>query len=207
MGRKYKHLLTLMTISHKIANTSAYPTDLPSFIYTDAPTTNTPYGVHDIHLHIHNYSAFLILIIACLAFCIFLYKQLNRRQRPTLMLEITNGRDCVTCFAMYLPLCIKSCHFHATAPVHIIEMTKSLRPCLIIDWGNFEIITNMAQNALSLPSTIRITPWTAYKLSKILNNTSKPHITQLWASHHNFCIPIDVCSSECSLCPEDAANE
>ena len=206
MCRKYRKIIALITISQKLGQSSAYPTNLPSFIYTDIPTTTAPYTLEDIHIHIHNYSAYVILTIALVAFCIFLYKRLYCYHRPALMIDITNGKQCVTCFIMHLPLCIQSCHFHATLPYKIIDVQNIICPSLTFNWGNLQIITTNDYSSLSLPSTIRISPWNAYKIRRAISGTS-PVMIQLWACHHKFSMPINICSTDCGLTSPEKSVE
>ena len=206
MCRKYRKILTLVIISQKLGQSSAFPTNLPSFIYTDIPSTTAPYTLEDIHIHIHNYSAYVVLTVALTAFCIFLYKRLYCYHWPALIIDITNVKHCVPCFIMHLLLCSQGCHFHATLSYKIIDVQNNVYPSLTFNWGNLQIINTTKYSSLSLPSIIRISPWNAYKIRRTISGTVLA-VIQLWACHHKFFMPVNICSADCVITSPDKSVE
>ena len=196
MYQKYRKLLAVVMLLHRAGQSSASPT-LPSFIYTDIPNTTTPPTTQDIHVHIHNYSSYVILIFALFAILLVLYRCI-RKPRPALMVDITNGKECTTCFIMHLPLCIQNCHFHATLPFKVLEVQGIFYPALIFDWGDFGVYIENSDSSLTLPSTVRVSPWQAYQIRKAIRRVY-PLMTQLWACHHKFGMPIKFCDTSCTL--------
>ena len=197
MYRKYKKVLAVVTLLHHAGHSSAYPT-LPSFIYTETPTVTPSSVTQDIHVHIHNFSSYVILVFGLLVILYILFQRI-RNPRPTLMIDITNGMECATCFIMHLPLCIQCCHLHLSLHIQILNVQGILKPSLVFDWGDLAIFSeNNEYSSLTLPSTVRISIYQAYKIRKTLKR-GLPLITQLWACHQNFGMPIKFCESNCSL--------
>ena len=197
MYRKYRKFLAVVTMLKRAGHTTAYPT-LPSFIYTEAPTTTAPTHIQNIHVHIHNFTSYIILAFGLFLVIYIIYKRI-RSPRPNLMIDITNGRECMTSFIMHLPLCIQSCHFHSSLSMQIFSIQGMLKPTLSIDWGDLIIFSETNETlSLTLPSTIPVSMYTAYKIRKTFKR-GLPLITQLWACHQSFGMPIKYCDSSCPL--------
>ena len=80
MYRKYRKFLSVVTMLKRAGHTTAYPT-LPSFIYTEAPTTMAPTHIQNIHVHIHNFTSYIILAFGLFLVIYIIYKRI-RRPRP-----------------------------------------------------------------------------------------------------------------------------
>ena len=115
------------------------------------------------------------------------------------MIDITNGRECMKSFVMHLPLCIQSYHFHSSLSMQVLSIQGMLKPTLSIDWGDLIIFSETNETlSLTLPSTIPVSMYTAYKIRKTFKR-GLPLITQLWACHQSFGMPIKYCDSSCPL--------
>lgn len=197
MVSKYRKLLAVVTLLQRAGSSTAYPT-LPSFIYTEKPTSTAPPAIQDIHVHIHNFSSYIILALGLLIILYTVFKRV-RSARPAVMIDITNGTECITCFIMHLPLCIQNCHFHLSLNIKLLNVQGIVKPSLNFDWGDLAIFSdNDAYSSLTLPSTVRVSIYEAYKIRKALKR-GLPLITQLWACHQNFGMPIKFCDSNCSV--------
>ena len=198
--RKHKALMTFMTLSQSIKHVASMPTQLPSFIYTAAPTlpTSTPW-IQTIPEVLPSYITYVTLVLMLTICFIYIYKYCKKSTKPYLVLEITNSNISVTCFITLLPTCIKQCHFSASKPVSINSVKFNPFPSLSINWSNFTAAFGSKTNIIKPPKYIKLGLLQTYKIKQILSSRS-PFVTQIWIAHHNYCIPVDLCTSACPLC-------
>ena len=196
MKYQYRKVLAVASLMHQVQKVSTYPT-LPSFIYTNEPTTIEQTITTDIHVHAHTYSSYAILAICFIAISVYIYNKM-RKPRPALMVDIMNGKDCITCFIMNLPIYIQNCHFHATLPFKIINVEGTIFPTISFHWGDLNIFIDHIDNSLTLPSRIKVTPWQAYQIRRSLTRKTSL-MTQLWACHQKFGMPIQLCDTTCNF--------
>ena len=194
--QKYRKVLAVASLMHQVQKVSTYPT-LPSFIYTNAPTTIEPTITTDIHVHAHTYSSYAILALCFVAISAYIYN-IMRKPRPALMVDIMNGKYCITCFIIQLPIYIQNCHFHSTLPFKIINVKGTFFPTISFNWGDLNIFIDHIDNSLTLPSTIWVTPWQAYQIQRSLTRKTSL-MTQLWACHQKFGMPIQLCDTTCNF--------
>ena len=69
-----------------------------------------------------------------------------------------NGKYCITCFIMHLPIYIQNCHFHSALPFKIINVEGTFYPTISFQWGDLYIFIDRTDNSLTLSSRIRVTP-------------------------------------------------
>lgn len=181
MFRKYRKLLAVVTLLQRAGPSTAFPT-LPSFIYTEIPTTasHTRYPCAYTQLQFLHTLAFGLLVI--------LYIVFKRERSPSVIIDVTNGTECITCFIMHLPLCIQSCHFHLSLNIKILNVQGIFKPSLNFGWGDLAIFSEKDEfSSLTLPSTVRISIFEAYKIRKSLKRDS------LYLPNYGHVIKILVC--------------
>ena len=200
--RKVKSLSMLLTVNTQLKHASGLPA-LPSFSYTQPPTTEAPQSVlSQIHENIPNYNTYILLGLTLMAFIYFVKVQRSKLRKPALMLEISTTTTSAMCKVINLPTCLNQCTFISPNPVTLQRVNFTLRPSLIVGWNGFKVKVQNNSHILVPACKIHLDFISAYKFSQILGGM-EPIITQLWVAHHNYCIPIDVNSSE----PNQSANE
>lgn len=193
--RKYKSLAATVTMATQFKSASS--ASLPSFIYTDAPTQQTPIPwTTQVHTALPHYNTYILLTLSLLAFLYFIKQQIRQRQKPELMLEVSNSFTSITCRILTLPTCISFCTYHSDSKPQINGVRFGFTPKLSVNWNNFSINVSGDMHTLLPPISIPLTWIQAFHFKRILQTR---HVTQIWLTHHNYCVPIDISVSPCVL--------
>ena len=150
----------------------ALQTTLPSFIYTKRPepTTNDTFNF-DITLS-WEHANFIFLVINTILLLVLLFKLINRRKAPKLILEITSLKTCMFIPVMTLPLCPSHAALDIPENVSNIRVCGSLLfPTLQIDWAGFTIDDELTDTKYQVPSEVTLTIWQSYTLRRMINQT------------------------------------
>ena len=129
---------------------------------------------------------YLVAFTVCILVVVIVRKILNSKFKTILVLEITDGIECIRVNVQTLQANIASCHFSGVNVLKNITLTASIIPKLTINWGDLTITNSMFKTELQLQSTIRLNPYKGVLLKKVLSNKFSMFI---WISHNNVCIP------------------
>ena len=196
--RRYNFLITVLVINELLPKANAF-TKPPSFHYT-WPTQETvtapPYNVSISDIaDITNIVLAKILLTFIIIFCIWFC--LRNKSKSILMLDITDGNNCIQIPVQHLPHNIASCHFQGSAVLAKISISFGIFSKLIIDWGDLSLRNTLLRNEVPLKSIISINPIMAFKTKAIVENKFSMFI---WVNHNNVSVPIHVCTSVCTDC-------
>jgi hypothetical protein len=131
---------------------------------------------------------FVLTLFSFTPTILLLYKYFRIPPRNTrVCLEITTGLTCEIIEVLTLPLCPS--YFNIMYPNFIgnIIITGSLLPKLTVKWPNFRLINVSTDHTINFPAKISITPFQAYRLRAILDESYCVHILIL---HHDIKSPI-----------------
>lgn len=163
---------------------------LPSFIYTTTTETqvqvDTSDSLYDITaFHIFIFILGIVIIYKCIRIC------LKKTEGNLLIIEVTNGSQCVQIPLMFLPLCLQQCQFTGTCNNVLNGLTVNckLYPSISVDYGDLKIKDKLSQRELPLPKTVTIGPFQAFKLKRILK---AKFVMCLWVKHSQISTPVQI---------------
>ena len=196
--RKYRYICLALAAHQLLPEAAAFPS-LPSFYYTMSTekTMTTTYPALTLAQISDTSTMYLVAFTVCILVVVIVRKILNSKFKTILVLEITDGIECIRVNVQTLPANIASCHFSGVNVLKNITLTASIIPKLTINWGDLTITNSMFKTELQLQSTIRLNPYKGVLLKKVLSNKFSMFI---WISHNNVCIPIKLCQPMCKEC-------
>ena len=143
---------------------------------------------------------YVIIAVVILICCIFaLHKIFAKKNHATVSVELISNSSCVTLPIAQVSKCPKYYHFQAETLIQNMDIKGLMTPTLLITWGNLEITNILNQSRVSLPNSIKLCPFKALKLKKILYSGS--YDVFLFVQHANNAFYIQVCKPSCELCP------
>ncbi len=140
----------------------------------------------------------IIMIIATV-----IYKTITKTKCHAMVhLELTTGQQCTDIPLLKLPLCPKFWNLHLgsqkMANNSIIKFQKGAFR-LYMDWEDAKFVSANTKTTFEIPKVIRVTPWQAYRIHKIIN---KKFYAYLWLKHTGFAYSIET-TSEANQLPVD----
>ena len=148
------------------------------------PTSSTPFP----NCNPHN-----LMVALCAVLCMILIATLlwhfKGRKGTKLLVEITNGKQCIKIPVQTLPLCPKYWQFSATEYLANVEVTGYILPSVSFDWKDMKIWNALNEQFVQPVCMVNIDWWSAFRLKKILN---QPFSAFLILSHDDHAFHINV---------------
>lgn len=189
---KLRRLSAALIVLQQIQNVKALHTTLPSFVYTQKPTTASV-NYFDFNISLSwEHANFLFLILNTLLLMVLVLKLVKFRRAPMLMLEVTSVNQCVFIPIMKLPTCPSLVTMNIPESVTHIQICGSkLFPKIQLNWTDFSALSP-TENIYSVPTKVKINVWQSLKLSKILK---KPFFINLHTEHCGYLSPLTLSQS------------
>ena len=173
---RMRKLTALVTALSQSTLTKAMSTNVPSFIYKQAPskqseaanTFNIDFEVAWDHI------IFLLCLINFIWFLLNTYSVIkhNNRNKSMIKLEVTSGDLCVLLSVMQLPLCPVHCRIEQPSDISSLSVKGPwYARKLKVNLENFSVTNTLNNKTLSVPKSIKISYFESRKLDKILNKT------------------------------------
>ena len=169
---KIRALTIALAVCQKSLGTEAFRYTHPPLHYTDkhSPTDNPAIISDSVDYFNFTYLS-LVFVLILIVYC--LVKKLQSH-KTTLLLQVTDGSSCVRIPIKAISICSGKLHFTALHSIKTILVKRKLFfPEIIIDWGDLEV--SHAGLAIPIPSRVKISPWQAFCLNKVLKTRFLAH--------------------------------
>ena len=109
--------------------------------------------------------------VILLAFIIIIWASNRPTTNTQLSIEVSNGSKCTLVPIFTLPLCEEYYNIQYPETVGDLSINGFIYPSLAISWPNFMVTDIASQRTIRIPSQIKIKPWTALRLRRIIDGT------------------------------------
>jgi hypothetical protein len=191
--------ITLTPISKAMSTTQVQRHFIWSIVSPTPPTQVAQYFtdyVYDPFVYISVLA--IIMIIATV-----IYKTITKTKCHAMVhLELTTGQQCTDIPLLKLPLCPKFWNLHLGSQKMANNLTIKFQKGafrLYMDWEDAKFVSANTKTTFEIPKVIRVTPWQAYRIHKIIN---KKFYAYLWLKHTGFAYSIET-TSEANQLPVD----
>lgn len=183
---KMRKLIIIVSVLQKAQISKA--STLPSFVYTKKQTTAEPSFTETIDLTVNHYVLALVLITLLLVI-IQLVKKCNFRHLSTvLIIEITNGKECVHIPLHYLSLCPSYWTIRVPGDIQCIEIQGFWIPLVTFTWDNCFVENKTNGKVSHVSSSVKVSTLTSKKLRKMMKH---PYSVQFYVKHENLFVPVN----------------
>ena len=153
---------------------SAKSAQIPNFNYYESTTAVTTTGNIDfanVDTEYHNYWNVITITLIFFSIILLLIRKFRTTShKSNLMLEVTDGNNCVLIHILKLQQC-PSFWYLSKNVKPILDVKGCLISRLCIDWDSLEMV-NKNGTSCKFPEQIYINPYKALKLRKIFQNKS-----------------------------------
>ena len=195
----YKQRCMAILLTAKIPQTTSQR--LPTIYHLFSTTTQTTTTTTQTPIHVHTTSPIIYVILAfCCAYVIYRIISWLKQPKPhaKVLLEITNGNQCLLLTIMEVPCCPKFLHFQSDQSIGKIDLISHfLKPQITVDWQGLKITNLLNGKSFPLADQFSIAPWTAYRLRSLLNS---PGHAYLVCVHEGYSFYTSICSMDCKVC-------
>lgn len=167
------------------------------------PPTTTPVAPVlpniDITINEDKILMYAAVTLISLTFLILLLKTMTKRQSPrtNFSLEISNNIDCVIVKLFNVPNCPRFYHCQANDGFHNFSVEGSLTPRFHWNKGTLVMTHVLDQSRPSIPKSVPISIWTAYKLRRMLKGSVYAYLLN---EHCGRSFQVQVCPLSCDNC-------
>ena len=184
-----------------------HPFAVPTQVVHLFPTTTMiPTHVPNISPSIIDTQTEIFLITIILAvIAVLLYKYFQKKMHTELILEFTDGNNCVLVPITVLTFCHNYYHFQSAAPINNIDLTGYLFPTLSWSWNGLKVTDMMDGVSVALPNRIKLSFLNALRL-RSLGKSEQKYRVYLFITHAGRSFHIRPCPPHCQICVSNFTN-
>ena len=143
-----------------------------AFVYEAMPTIPIPTVFQFLQSNIAwDHAIFLLTILNLLFILYFCRRSLKSSGRETsIVIEVTCPHACILVPIFHLPLCPSFYLAAFPSQIENLPIKGQLRPNLHVSWPGFAMRSILDNTRVSIPTEIRINPYTSWRLRQILRS-------------------------------------
>ena len=148
-----------------------------AFVYEAMPTIPTPTVIQYLQSNIAwDHAIFLLTILNLIFILYFCRRSLKSSGRQTsIVIEVNCPHACILVPIFHLPLCPSFYLAAFPSQIENLRVNGHLRPKLHVSWPGFAMRSILDNTRVSIPTEIRINPYTAWRLRQILRSKFNMH--------------------------------
>jgi hypothetical protein len=162
---------------------------VPSFIYKQKKVTSTdaPNFFETLNIQLEHYILALSICTFLFIVSVTIYLLKQRKTSNSLVVELTNGKDCVQIPLIHLSLCPNYWRAYVPQTLDCISIRGFWYPILSFDWDCCHLTNKLSGKLVSVQKQHHVSPLTSRKIRKILSST---YCVYFYFQHGQLLIPL-----------------